>query len=144
MATDHLTQELPATESFPPLVSQDSQTPHALTIVLSVGCGVVATCILLTIIILVLRQHSCKAPFRQGNRTCWADRTISWRETHDGEKSPYSNAKADFQASHGTDDSYLPQDHDYDQDDDAPPLAYPKVAYISPRHGSTPLPMGLV
>ncbi|KAF8491591.1 hypothetical protein F5888DRAFT_1735122 [Russula emetica] len=49
--------------------NQDPTTPPAaLTIVLSVACGAVATCILVTIILLLLRHRSYKQAFRQGSR----------------------------------------------------------------------------
>ncbi|KAH9986096.1 hypothetical protein BJV74DRAFT_545657 [Russula compacta] len=86
MATNTLPHESP--QALDTSSSQYPSTPPAaLTIVLSVACGAVATCILLTIILLLLRHRSGKQAFGQeeGEHASCTDKSSSGPDPDLGE-----------------------------------------------------------
>ncbi|KAH9953653.1 hypothetical protein BC827DRAFT_1247144, partial [Russula dissimulans] len=124
-----------------PSVSQDSShPPEALTIILSVACGVVATCILLTIILLLLRHRSSRRAFRQGERSSYAGKSPS-----NGMRADLDNSNALVSTLDAVPDlEYLPVLHSSSPPStmttprnfrvgelgSVPPLTYPKGVYF--------------
>lgn len=115
--SDMISPSNPTTTS----ANQDpSNPPAALTVVLSVACGAVATCILVTvrstpqktekshshlrtiwetltqIVLLLLRHRSYKQPFRQGDRASYGAAAVA------ADKAPYLGGEARVDSSDGT------------------------------------------